>query len=253
MSDFKVIPVMDILNQKVVHAIRGDRQNYELINKKYKNLSNEPIKMVKFLTEKYNFSTLYIADLDLIQRNLDLSPNLGIFKKILENFSQINLIVDLGIKIKKDLNPYVELNFEKYILGLETLRNLNTLKKCLREYSSSQIILSLDLYKSSPITKISELKRRTIFESINLFQNLGVRNLIILDLYRVGSKTGGIPDMYKKIQSIFEGNVYVGGGIKNNDDIINYENEGFSGVLIGTSIYEGTIKPKDLKKYIINQ
>ena len=60
-----IIPVLDILNNKVVKAIKGDRANYESIDSKLYN-SIEPIEIINQLSKRYAPHTIYIADLDAI-------------------------------------------------------------------------------------------------------------------------------------------------------------------------------------------
>ena len=45
----------------------------------------------------------------------------------------------------------------------------------------------------------------------------------------------------------FNGDILVGGGIKNFKDILDYKEKNFSGVLIATALYDGTIDIKKLR------
>ncbi|MFO8019486.1 MAG: HisA/HisF-related TIM barrel protein [Promethearchaeia archaeon] len=247
MSNFQLIPVMDLLNNKVVHAIRGERKNYKPLDKEFPSYPSNPLELIKKVILKFKITSFYVADLNLIQHNQDKSPNFGFLRK-LSSLSEIDILIDLGIRKQKNLLPYVDLNFSKYILGLETLSTLDTLRTCLKQYSPEKIILSLDLYKGNLITNISDMKENSLQQNLKIFENLGVRNLILLDLYRVGSKEGGIPPLYLKILDQAEGEVFVGGGIKNIEDVVRYKKEGFSGVLVGTSLYDGTISGNDIER-----
>ena len=66
----------------------------------------------------------------------------------------------------------------------------------------------------------------------------------------MGSKEGGIPALYKEIRKIFQGEIIIGGGIKDLNDIFEYHHFGFSGVLIGTALYDGTITLKEIIQLI---
>ncbi|GAI69286.1 unnamed protein product, partial [marine sediment metagenome] len=80
-------------------------------------------------------------------------------------------------------------------------------------------------------------------------ENLGVEKIILLDLYKVGQKLGGIPQLYQEIRDEFKGNIIVGGGIKDMDDIKLYNRHNFSGVLIGTALHDGTINFDKIRKF----
>lgn len=249
MSDFKLIPVMDLFNQKVVHAVRGERRSYEPVSRKFPAYSSDPLHLLKTFYAKFEISTIYIADLNVIQNEMPISPNFRILKK-LSLQPEVDIIIDLGIRNEKDIQPYMDLDFNKYILGLETLSTLGTIQNYINMYTADCIILSLDLYKGKMLTNIPNLESSSLEENLKTFQKLGVNSLILLDLYLVGSKEGGIPQLYLKILDNFEGDVFVGGGIKDIKDILNYKEEGFSGVLVGTSLYDGTITETQIKEQL---
>jgi len=72
MPNFKIIPVIDILNSKAVHAIKGERAKYKPLESKLIK-SSDPIEIIKVLKQEFNFREFYIADLDAIIKN---RPNL---------------------------------------------------------------------------------------------------------------------------------------------------------------------------------
>ena len=101
MSSFRIIPVIDILDSKAVHAIKGERAKYKPLKSNLIN-SSDPIEIIKVLKQKFNFREFYIADLDAI---IKYSPNLEILSTILK-IPEIDVILDPGIKDKEDLLKY---------------------------------------------------------------------------------------------------------------------------------------------------
>ena len=55
-----IIPVLDILNNKVVKAIEGDRAKYKSIDSRLYN-STEPIEIIKQLSKRYVPHILYLS------------------------------------------------------------------------------------------------------------------------------------------------------------------------------------------------
>ncbi|HEY0089823.1 MAG TPA: HisA/HisF-related TIM barrel protein, partial [Candidatus Lokiarchaeia archaeon] len=104
---------------------------------------------------------------------------------------------------------------------------------------------SIDMFQEKLITKM-KLDSFNPLKIISLLDSLGVKEIILLDLFRVGQKIGGIPPLYLKIREIFSGDILVGGGIKDFNDILNYKKNNFSGVLIGTAFYDGSIKIEEI-------
>ncbi|MHA2430361.1 MAG: HisA/HisF-related TIM barrel protein [Promethearchaeota archaeon] len=236
MSNFKIFPVIDILNSTAVHAIKGERDNYQPLKSPLFNTS-EPFDIVRNLKEKFNIKQFYIADLDAIIKQ---KPNFRILKKILE-IENIEIIVDPGIKSINDLKLYSEFKIESIILGLETIQKIKTIKESFKIFNKNKLIISIDMFKERIITKIDKLKNLTPLTIVRKLEKMGIKNIILLDIFKVGQKIGGIPLLYLKIKKNFNGNVLVGGGIKNLNDVLFYYEKGFSGVLIGTAIYDGTI------------
>ena len=151
----------------------------------------------------------------------------------------------------EDILKFSRFNIKKLILGLETINNFEVIRDSLKNFGIDKIVISVDMFKGKIITKIRDLMNESLLNTILKLKYLGVRELILLDLFRVGQKLGGVPPLYLKIREIFDGDILVGGGIKNLDDLQNYYRNSFSGVLIATALYDGSINIEKLK--ILNQ
>ena len=89
-----IIPVIDILNNQVVRAIKGDRDNYKSINYALYN-STDPRDIIDQIARKYSPKILYIADLDAIVRN---TINFELYDNLLSSYPRINFWIDSGLK-----------------------------------------------------------------------------------------------------------------------------------------------------------
>jgi len=244
MSNFKIIPVLDILNSTVVHAVRGERKKYKPLRTNLFD-SCDPLKILEEFKHKYDFSEFYIADLDAIMKK---QPNLELLAKILK-IPNIKIIIDPGIKSSEDIYLFSKYSVEKLILGLETIESIDIILKCLEIIGYPKTIISVDMYKEKIRTKIRLFHTQATLNVINLIKKLGISTIILLDLFKVGQKLGGIPPLYLQIRKFFDGQIFVGGGIKDLNDIKKYQSENFDGVLLGTALYDETIKIKELKTF----
>jgi len=245
MKDFSIIPVIDILNKEAVHAVKGEREKYKALTS-YLFESANPIEILKDLNEKFAFKEFYIADLDAIIKR---SPNHDLLLRIVESLP-IDIIIDPGIVSLDDVRQYSEYRLEKLILGLETIESLDVISECLNILGSNKTIVSVDMYNEKINTNIKEYKGDDPRDIVKEIQILGVRSIILLDLLKVGQKIGGISPIYLKIRGLFKGEILVGGGIKDLNDILRYRSENFSGVLVGTALYDGTINMKKLQNLL---
>ena len=132
---------------------------------------------------------------------------------------------------------------------METINGYNVINEGLRILGKYKLIVSLDMFKGKIISKIKDLRNQNPINVVNKLKRFGVKELILLDLFRVGQKIGGIPPVYLKILKNFKGAVLVGGGIKDLVDLTSYYNNKFSGVLIATALYDGSIKIDKLKVF----
>ena len=244
MKSFKIIPVIDILNSKAVHAKKGERTKYKPL-KSYLFHSSNPVEIISILNSKYNFDLFYIADLDSIMKK---APNFQILKKILK-IPNINVMLDPGIIDAEDIFQFLKLKIKNLILGLETIKNFKILIESLPLLNQNNTIISIDMYNGQIISNAKDIKSQNPIKFTKKLESLCVKNIIILDLFRVGQKMGGIPELYLDILHDFNGNIFVGGGIKNYTDIINIKEQNFSGVLLATALYDGTIDIEKLRNF----
>ncbi|MFX1260371.1 MAG: HisA/HisF-related TIM barrel protein, partial [Promethearchaeota archaeon] len=205
----------------------------------------DPIEIIKILTQKFKFNEIYLADLDAIIKK---KPNLKLLSKILE-IPRAKIALDPGIANKENLLIYSRFKLNKLILGLETIREYDVITEGLKIFTPNKLIISIDMYKKKIISNIKELKGQNPLNVIDLLEEFNIKELILLDLFRVGQKIGGIPPLYLKIRKIFNGNILVGGGIRDYKDVIMYRENNFSGVLIATALYDKSIIIDKLRNF----
>jgi len=242
MKSFKIIPVIDILNSTAVHAKKGERTKYKPIQSTLFQSSN-PVEIIRKIKKKSNLHEFYIADLDSI---ISKTPNFQILKEILD-ISKIKIILDPGIVDLKEIYHFKEFKTKSLILGLETIKSFKVISQSLQILSQDNIIISIDMYKGQILSKAKDIKNQNPIDIIKKIESLGIKSIILLDLYRVGQKIGGIPPLYLDILKNFDGDILVGGGIKNFKDVLDYKDQNFSGILIATALYDGTIDFEKLR------
>lgn len=243
MTTFRIIPVLDILNGIAVHAKKGERKEYRSLHSKLFKTTN-PVEIISKLKD-LSFHEFYIADLDSI---LSKRPNLKIYEQILA-LGNVDLMLDIGIENREDLKIFDQLGINKIILGLETISNLDIVKNSLHKYGNNSIIISVDMYEGSVISNNRVIEKMTIFDLIETFNSIGIKEIILLDLFKVGTKVGGIPKKYLEIKDLFNNRILVGGGIRDIQDVKLYKQKGFDGVILATALYDGTIRISELKKF----
>ena len=242
MSSFRIIPVIDILNFRAVHAKKGERAKYKSL-KSILFQSSNPIEIIQILKNRFGFNEFYIADLDSI---LEKKPNFEILNEILAR-SNVDIILDPGIVDQGDIYKFSNYKIKSLILGLETIKSIEVIDQSLQILDPNKIIISIDMYNGKILSNSKNIRTQDPVSLIKKIESAGISNIILLDLFRVGQKIGGIPALYVDIKQNFTGNVLVGGGIKNYRDILDYKEQKFAGILIATALYDGSIDIEKLK------
>ena len=144
----KVIPVIDILNGIVVHAVRGKRQEYQPLQSSLCN-SVEPLEVAKAF-KAFGFGELYIADLDAITGG---SVNFQVFKRIAKE-TGLKLMVDAGVSDLETAEKLLDCGVSKVVIGTETLQSKSFVGEAVRLFGSKRVIVSLDLKGDKVLVEI---------------------------------------------------------------------------------------------------
>jgi len=238
----EIIPVIDILKGKVVKAIKGERSKYFPLEDSSLAMSSDPLIMASVFKQGLGLNKLYIADLDSIEQKGDNFKTLEALKPL-----GIEIMVDMGIRDRHDLNKKIINTIDYLILGTETLLSLDTVKYAIKIKTADKVIVSIDLKEGKILKKYEEFISPEV--SLKILYDAGVRNFIILDLAKVGTLEGPSQKLndFMNCFKYPDISIFMGGGITSVEDIAQLEKIGIKGVLIGTALHKGLIKKEDLQ------
>jgi phosphoribosylformimino-5-aminoimidazole carboxamide ribotide isomerase len=237
----KVIPVIDILNGIVVHAVRGERDKYSPL-KSVLCESADPVDVARVLRAT-GFSELYIADLDAITGR---TINQDALRRIRAETSS-TIMVDAGINTIEKARGLLKLGVSNIVIGTETLSDLRFIKRALEIFGVDRVIVSIDILENKILSLSVFIKSYKPIEFAKFLEGAGVTKAIILDLKRVGSEEGPNLTLVKEVIGRTNLEVYVGGGIRNIMDLEELRRVGVSKALIATALHKGIITPQALK------
>ena len=135
----ELIPAIDILDNRIVHAHLGLRKGYRPILSRLSSTS-DPIDIINGLLSFYPFRTFYIADINSILKN---GNNNSIIKKIIQRFKEKKFWLDNGAHYISQVNSWIRDFNQCIVVGSESQRNLAFLSS-LKENFFDNVILSLD-------------------------------------------------------------------------------------------------------------
>lgn len=231
-SMMQLIPVIDLLNGMVVHAKKGDRNNYQPIQSALCH-SSEPIDVVNALLELYPFERIYIADLDAITGQ---GSHLDTIKCIQAQHPTLEIWLDAGIRNANNLLLWSNLNLT-HVIGSESIHSTHDLSE-ISAHLNRNFILSLDSNQSG-FLGCADLQTNT---------GLWPENVILMSLAQVGANQGANLELLEKFKRYSkEFNLYAAGGVRNIDDVTILKQLGIYGALLASALHSKQISADEIR------
>jgi phosphoribosylformimino-5-aminoimidazole carboxamide ribotide isomerase len=238
---FRLIFVMDLLDGVVVHAKRGEREKYQPIHHFSSIVSSSDSIQVM---EEIKPEEVYIADLN---RLMGTGSNKEILKEIRNRNRKTRITVEYGIKEMEDLQEAVEAEIaNSIILGTETA-TMNLIEEAAKSDIFNDISVSVDLFNKEVLTSDKRMK----IDPLLLIKELNeypVRDVIALELDRVGTKSGIDFDFLTRAVDVSEHDILCGGGVRSYEDVYKMQEIGVKGALVATAVHDEAIPVSVLRK-----
>lgn len=234
----QVIPVIDLQKGIAVHAVRGERHRYAPVRRIGIREGNA-LELSAFYAARKPVA-IYVADLDSIQGGV---AQIDLWKRI-SQIAQCPLWIDFGVQVEKNIDPFLELlrssNLKhRLILASETLTNSGAIKVIAEIVGAENVVLSLDRKAGEFIANSGQDESAMLTAACEA----NIRQVIALDLATVG--TGGalsMLDSWKPLLSCYSSfDWFLGGGIRDQQDLSAADGAGFHGVLAATAILKGSL------------
>jgi phosphoribosylformimino-5-aminoimidazole carboxamide ribotide isomerase len=237
----KVIPVIDVLNGVAVHGVRGERERYQPL-KSALCKSADPLDIASSFNS-LGFCSLYLADLDAI---LGKTTNFSVYRQIVTQTS-LDLMVDAGIADITKAEEVLATGVSKIVVGSETLGNLGFLGQAVKAFGEDRVVVSIDLKKGKVLSASEAIASLDAVSFAQELGKLGVNQIILLDLDRVGTEHGINWALLRNILEKTGVEVLVGGGIRRLKELEQLRELGVSGALVATILHNGKLQVDELK------
>ena len=237
----KIIPVIDVLDGIAVHAVRGERRHYRPLRSVLCS-SVDPLDMA-LTFESLGFDSLYLADLDAI---LGKSTNFALYQQI-KTKTNLDLMVDAGIAELTKAEKLLKTGVSKIVIGTETLLSLDFVNQAVEFFGENRVVVSIDLKRGKVMSVSENIKSMNPIPLAQTLEKIGVSQIILLDLDRVGTERGANVEVLKEVLKKTKVRVLVGGGIRSLQDLEELRNLGVSGALVATALHNGKLRVDELK------
>ncbi|MBP2029863.1 phosphoribosylformimino-5-aminoimidazole carboxamide ribotide isomerase [Methanohalophilus levihalophilus] len=239
---FRIVFVLDIYNATVVHAQGGERRNYMPvhINSKVCDTSG-----VMDVVRTLNPQEIYVADLNVLQGEMQPEANREAIEKIA---SMAPTMLDTGIRELEDMDPWKDFA-GNLILGTETC-SMETISRICETYPGKSIV-SIDRKGGKVLSSSDDIPEDTL-AVLEVLNTLDLKDIVYLDLDRVGTGKGVDAHLLGKMNSLSTHNLLLGGGVKNMEDIRILDDIGLAGALVATAVHNGNIPLNIVQEGIFN-
>lgn len=242
----QILPVLDIMNGVVVRGIAGQRDQYEPIQSAI-CYSPDPLEVANVFRDRFELSTLYVADLDAIQGR---PMNLDVYTRLRDE--GFHLLIDAGLRQQLDVQGLLANGASKAIIGLETWPSLSSLELLMSAVGADRLIFSLDLKHGKPLRVFHDLAAESDAIDIGAaVLSIGVHEIIVLDLAAVGVDQG-VPtlELCQELKSFApRTHIITGGGVRNVDDLRNLAANEIDGVLVASALHDQKLSIDDVKVF----
>ena len=229
----RIYPAIDIRGGKCVRLLKGDFE-------KETTFSDAPEEMAK-KWEAMGAEYLHLVDLDGALAGM--SKNLDTVKKIL---TAVHIPCELGggIRSMENIKEVLDAGVERVILGSVAVKNPALVKEACAKYGERIVVgidakdgmVAVDGWGVSSDVKVTELAKK--------MKAVGVKTIIYTDISRDGTLEGVNVEATARLAKESGVKIVASGGVRSEADIralLPHEREGIEGVIVGKSIYMGTL------------
>jgi phosphoribosylformimino-5-aminoimidazole carboxamide ribotide isomerase len=228
----RVVPVIDLQGGTAVHAVRGERERYRPIG--------DPLALARAFGE-LGLDELYVADVDAIRGEAAHSSCIGALAR------EARVMVDAGVSEPARARSLLELGAHRVVVGTETLTGPDALDRLLAELPAGSVVLSVDLRDGRALSPHPQLAGLRAFDAVERLHRAGLRDAIVLDLARVGSRAGPDVALIAELHAAFPDlELLAGGGVRDVEDLRALGDAGAAGALVATALHGGVIGRREL-------
>jgi phosphoribosylformimino-5-aminoimidazole carboxamide ribotide isomerase len=225
----RIVPVLDLKGGVVVHARRGQRSEYAPLQSPLVD-GCEPVAVARALCAVCRTKALYVADLDALAGAAVNEAVLTALASVTEPW------VDAGAITPERAAALCRAGVARNVVGTESLGPGADI--------TPPVVLSVDLREGRLISPDRELAGHAPAAAAHLARALNVREVLVIDLARVGSGAGPPLDAVAELAAALPGvAIYAGGGVRDDADLRALEAAGAAGALVATALHDGRITP----------
>lgn len=154
-----------------------------------------------------------------------------------------------GLRSVKDVKAAFDAGVNRIVIGTAAVEDPRLVAETLALYGPDRVVVGLDSRDGMIVTR--GWKTETPISAVELGQRMremGVIHALYTEVGRDGMLTGPAVELTAALAQLTGLNVIASGGVRHLDDvkeIMAYASRGVAGVVVGRSLYEGTLSLKE--------
>lgn len=226
-----ILPAIDLKDGTCVRLFRGDYATAEKV-------AEDAVETAKAF-EAQGARFLHLVDLDGAKSGKPVNHD-TIFS--VRNSSSMNIEVGGGIRDMESVEFYLERGVNRVILGSAALHDPAFVREAAKRYGK-RIAVGIDALNGKVAaegwTSQSEID---YIDMAKEMEQIGVRYLIVTDIYKDGTMNGPNLTMLDKINRAVSCSIIASGGVSSLKDIMDLNALGLYGAIAGRSVYTGALQ-----------
>jgi phosphoribosylformimino-5-aminoimidazole carboxamide ribotide isomerase len=230
-----LIPAIDLKDGRCVRLKQGDLAEETVF-------SEEPETVARHWLE-LGAERIHLVDLNGAVSGKP--QNAAVIRAIVEAVgSEVPVQLGGGIRSLETIERYLDSGVSYVIIGTAAVKSPGFLHDACNAFPG-QVIVGLDARDGKVATDgWSKLTRHEVVDLARKFEGYGIEAIIYTDIGRDGMLTGVNIEATVKLAQAVDVPVFASGGVNDLTDIdklMAVESEGVEGVILGRSLYEGTL------------
>lgn len=234
MSDFELIPAIDILDGRCVRLSQG---RYDQVTV----YENDPSKLAAEFA-RHPLRRLHVVDLDGAKAGRPC--NREAVCAILAQMEGVPVELGGGIRTLESVESWLALGVERVILGTAALRSPELVREAAKRFPG-RIGVGIDARDGR--VAVEGWLETSALDAVDLarrFEDVGVAAIIHTDIARDGMQSGPNFEATVRLAAAVEIPVIVSGGVGSEEDVrtaVRYAGQGIAGLIVGRALYTGAV------------
>ena len=226
----RVIPCVDVQSGRAVRLFEGDPDQETIY-------SESPLEAALHW-QNLGATLIHLVD-------LDAATGRGQNKEIIAQIcARASVAVEVGGGIRDfgNAQTLLEGGAFRVVIGTAAVRTPELVSELLERYGPEKIVVSLDAREGYLAVSGWAQGSSVTIEQMTLDMTArGLKTLIFTDVTRDGTLRGLDAELMARVRDLWKGELVVGGGVANVQDVRLLEGLNIEGAIVGRALYEGTL------------